>query len=983
MKKFAKISLLLLLVLTMALCFVACGEEPDNGGNKPGSGSSGGGGGGDDSTLQTIYTNNVTFNPKVVAYDGRLKTHENYRGKPEPEADERYEYWLNGEKVADEEGVSEVGIYEVRLYFSHKGYKETYVTSTLTIEQSYAVLYQIGVAPGADANAEMTVSENNPDEYATSTTGATLYNATLAGYKFKGWYTDAACTEGNEISEINGADFQGQQELTLYAKFQKYLPYPTPYQYSTTVTEEPTLPPIPGYWTMALKDSFKLVDLSMLAEGAEKSDHPEFKYGSTTSAMDPYYITRNYSTQLSDGNYALQWVDYNDTWEVENWMGQEDQFLSPGDGEANQVLRFWNPNPVVNPSNYDTIEFWIYCANTTVCEEFPEGNYIQLWMWSNDVNTQSMRIKIQLDFSGWKKFTLNRSDFDAPAGGDMNITRIDFYADRQSGFGDGNLAHNTNPNFVYFSDFFLTNSRSSYGVTTSVGSGAVVETLENLAGVTEMPLAMMGMTDTDIAQLLDGLDMSTPLADGAVSCWSDITITSAQSFYQITNRFTQLASAWNAPDSDYYHDEALLTVLGEGLNYLSAYANAKADLGAATFDGYAIMSCYNLATVIGTIGDYFEATHAETWCHAILTYIPSPVADLENMEDSAAMMNYAYTVAQMGLQNIQGTLTGLRAMASQLSQRNVTMLEGNYTFAPTLLTMLLAATEGTNLNPANPAFLNDICAWFYECVDALTLNGVSEATDSTSLGMYVGAMLNIYHMLPEAQQQNFSKTVKYYLAADPTLAANMIPTTLVQENLQTILADGLLPEKVVTSSVTINEKIGQVIYKTDDSLFALTQSGNLIDTKNSGFAVNTEGYEVFKGCTHENLLALVADDNLIVLGPDGATTSTESALTVTVGNTTAYLLSEANNAVTVDGLFMAADAPCILFTTENADGSISCTLYNYQGVATDMHLMLRGYYNTLEANDALEVSVTSNTTLTVKNATVGAVDIVTFVLIPL
>ncbi|MBQ4324794.1 MAG: hypothetical protein IJC29_03275, partial [Clostridia bacterium] len=139
MKKFAKISLLLLLVLTMALCFVACGEEPDNGGSTPGGGSSGGGGGGDDSSLQTIYTNNVTFNDKVVAYDGRLKTHETYKGKPEPEADERYEYWLNGEKVADEEGVSEVGIYEVRLYFSRKGYKETYVTSTLTIEQSYAV----------------------------------------------------------------------------------------------------------------------------------------------------------------------------------------------------------------------------------------------------------------------------------------------------------------------------------------------------------------------------------------------------------------------------------------------------------------------------------------------------------------------------------------------------------------------------------------------------------------------------------------------------------------------------------------------------------------------------------------------------------------------------------------------------------------------------------------------------------------------------
>ncbi|MBQ4324434.1 MAG: hypothetical protein IJC29_01440 [Clostridia bacterium] len=174
-----------------------------------------------------------------------------------------------------------------------------------------------------------------------------------------------------------------------------------------------------------------------------------------------------------------------------------------------------------------------------------------------------------------------------------------------------------------------------------------------------------------------------------------------------------------------------------------------------------------------------------------------------------------------------------------------------------------------------------------------------------------------------------------------------------------------------------------MIYKTDDSLFALTQSGTLIDTKNSGFAVNTEGYEVFKGCTHENLLGLIADESLIVIGPEGVTTSTDNALIVKSGNTTAYLLSQANNAVTVDGLFMAADAPCILFTTENADGSISCTLYNYQGVATDMHLMLRGYYNTLEANDALEVSVTTNTTLTVKNATVGAVDIVTFVLIPL
>lgn len=60
-----------------------------------------------------------------------------------------------------------------------------------------------------------TNSSSNPTSY-TYGTAVTLAEASKTGYTFSGWYTDEACTDGNQITEIT-ADESGPK--TLYAKF--------------------------------------------------------------------------------------------------------------------------------------------------------------------------------------------------------------------------------------------------------------------------------------------------------------------------------------------------------------------------------------------------------------------------------------------------------------------------------------------------------------------------------------------------------------------------------------------------------------------------------------------------------------------------------------------------------------------------------------------------------------------------------------------
>ncbi len=951
MKSFWKVLLLLTLVTVLSLCLFACGESgsgsetpeppkpvPDENVN-----------------LKTIYTTNVTFKDKVVTYTGENFTHEDYSGKPDPNrVSVSYEYWQNGAKVAGEEGVSAPGIYDVKLIFSKEGYKDAVVTAKLTVAIALEVNYEVGLPTDLPEGAQMDIGEN-PTGFSAADTGnkaLELSGATLEGYKFKGWYTNPACTPESLVTVIDGSLYS--TNLTLYAKFQKYLAYPTAYEYSTTVTEAPTvLPAIPGYEEVT-KDSFKIVDMSLLT-GDIYPDNMTIKYThvTKTEADQYYYCPLREPIQTANGAYALNWFDYNDT---ADFVG-EDYTAVAGDTYGCTILDCSKTIQGFDWGSYDTVEFWLYCANSTVTTDNPEGSVISLWMWCQNDNTKALRTNITLDFSGWKKFSLDVSDFNNPAGANMNTTRFTLYATPQGNLGEGaNLYENKAPNFIYLSDVFLTNRNSAYPATTSMSNTAVISLLENLAAQPNRVVAAEAATNA--ASILNTL---------AAGEWDATDMaTLATAVYQAAHGLGmgENGAFCQAADSLGYQPDEIREMIGVGINELSYVLNDMADSGEYTLANTPALKnvCLYLVEAAILVGDFTNEVHGMTWTHGVLTYFPSALGDGSDAIQSA----YIYTCASILLRDTQGTLAGIRQMVSVLSEKKISLATQRGETDISMVTRVLAAAKGTDFAPNSAAyrkFISELFDWFYTDVDAVLQNGVVPLTLSDNLAEFIYTMLFVYDQADASEQAKFAAAVKSYLAANAGLQAELEALAEVyavsEDALTAVLANSATAQAPQTSVAIQNDKIGTSIYKNDNYYFLLTQSGTMVV---SGTTVNLTpmAYEKYYGLVAENTLAILADGTAIVATQSGVTVNEGDVTVVTEGNVTVYVLTNAaaGTVVSSTGMLNESSRACILVVKDNGDNTFTCTMYNYthsKGDATnnEIILALNGYYRLTDTNPAI------------------------------
>ena len=951
MKHFLKLLACLALVLCMVLCIAACGEDPTptpGPDDKPGEGGDGDGGN-TDIILENIYTRNIKFNDGEVLYDGELHTWERYTGKTDPErVDNRFEYWKDGVKVADGGvGVKDAGTYEVRLYFFADGYKETYVTATLTVVNSYNITYAVGdglTLPSGTTVADI-LGKDSPTIYADNTKNLYLIDASLADYKFKGWYLDEACTNG--ISIINGAEM-GSKDITLYAKFQPYLPYPKPYEYSTGVTQAPeTLPAIPGYDNLP-SDAATVLDMSLI-NSSDKDHSLGEKYQSPEN--DEYWFKFADAVTTAGGQPAIQWIDYNDTFDG-LWNDDNTNF-SAGDGIYNGSMSFYKPFST-DHTLYDTVEFWVYCANTTVTETNPDGDNIMLIMWTDGNDSKTLRYSIPLNFSGWKKFTLRVRDFKAIGTGNLNISRVSFFA--YDIFGEtATLSTNKDKNFIYFSNMFLTSHKSSYST-----SGAIPqqESIKVLEAFEKLTITTPSLSDTEIAAVLSQVSTS------GTGVFDDITVTDQVTMAQCYDRILALAEAWNCPTSTYYKSDDVLNAIGTTLNSASAFATSLLEY-AVPLDESIQRCCLDLAKTMLIIGDHINATHAKTWLIPAEHYFPSGMGEGEDAFISA----YIFTASQLALGNNGGAITGIYQMTHLLSKREISMNLNAADIVP-LMTVLKAA-HGTALYPVGNTFVNDLFAWFYECVDALTYEGKVPTGMEGSLVPFIRGMLLIYDLAPEATQAQFASLVKYYLAQDNTLKDALVSAQYYDIEATALAAIEASSATVAsgTSASQINSALGQAIYKNDSFFFLLTKDGQLI-VNGVTTDLAAEATTLFEGLATENTLAILTDYAQIIVDKDGVhvyeskgyyTDDSSEVVIIGAGDTN-------SNMADVEGLrFYETDTAVILLIQES-DDTYTVTVNNYTGkdgivtlyidgdlepVASELNVNFN--YNFSDGNTKLEV----------------------------
>ncbi len=950
MKQLSKILACLLLLLSIALCFVACGDDPTPTPDGPGTGGQGGGGGGGGNTdviLENIYTRNIKFNSGEIPYDGKLHTWESYTGKTDPERTEsRFEYWKDGVKVADGGvGVSEAGSYEVRLYFFADGYKETYVTATLTIVSSYNITYAVGdgMTLPSGVTIDSLLAKDSPTIYADNTKDMLLLDASLAEYKFKGWYLDEACNQA--ISVINGAEM-GSKDVTLYAKFQPYLPYPMPYEYSSNTQVAPNpIPAIPGYDRLT-EGATPILDMQYVHKDSTEISFTQ-KY--QTPDTENYYFAFNDYELTAGGQPVIQWIDYNDTF-AGKWP--EDSESAPtweaNDGIYNGSMNFYKPFST-EYTKYDTLEFWLYCANTTVTESNPQGSNITLIMWTDGNDGKTLRYSIPLNFSGWKKFTLRVSDFKAVNTGNLNITRISFFA--YDIFGEtSNLAENKSKNFLYLSNMFLTSYESSYKTTGAIPEGTALKILEAFETFT---IASPSKTDAEIATILGQVSSS----ENAI--FNDITVTDQVTLADCYNRILALAEAWNAPTSEYYKDADLLNTIGVSLNKATALAQGFLSY-ALPVDEYITACCLDAVKTALIIGDHYEATHAESWMMPVLYYFPSSTGAGED----ALVSSFIYTGAQLALSNNMSVISGFFQMTHLLANREISVTINPADVVPVM--SMIRAAYGTSMYPVGSDFINDMFAWFYECVDALTYQGKLPTGMEGSLVPFIRGMLMIYDLAPEATQNTFASLVKYYMAQDASLKAALEGAMYYDIEATTLATIEASSAPVATPSNVslINTALGMAIYRTEEFFFLLTQDGTLI-VNGITLDYTPSASTTFEGMATKDTLAILTDDKQILVNADGVQLFDSQGYII--GETEEIVIIGANdvnkNMSDIDDLlFYESDTACIVLI-EKTEDTYTVTVNNYTGFEGTITLYIDGDLET----SLSELNVTSKYNKSDKN----------------
>ncbi len=1009
MKHTGKILSVLLIVMVLACLLVACGgnETPTPTPTPtPGPGTTPGDGTGTSLTVSVsevdflkgafaMNTDSTGTTVLSIAYDGephRL-TENNHEGKPDPDrAALTYEYYdANGNKIAsyDEfltplegtpaeyaEGITEAGTYEVKLVYNYPNYNPGVKTAKFVITTSYEINYAVG-APTTAGTPQMTVPVGNPTHFTESDYEVPLYNPTMfdenVGYNFRGWYTDAACTEANKIVEINGdqIDFSllVNNTLTLYAKFEACVAYPPIFVDSTSttdgrVTTEPTqLPAIPGYDAIA-SDAYKLVDMSVLSEKGEGMGYAYQTVSSENNKGGIYGIAKDPSVLTAGGEYVIQWQDPSDLWDKLIYNETEKTHV-PNDKWFGAMMSFASPNYNYNYADYDTIEFWIYNANNV-------GNIITMLAFQERYDGSSMYVDIPLDFSGWKKITLHISDFGSSGGGfsTMNISKINFYGvhmGSQFHSNNANLGDDKNPNFVYFSDIFLTNNSSTYGGKSTAGFVPNnSEAAKLVANLGNLPV-YASCDDAEIAAHLEMLADNSTTDTG--SFWMDIFPTDSYNIMLSYQRLMQLSEAWSDPDSDYYHSAELLDTIAAGMNYMTEGAFTVVESN-ATPDEYFEEAAYYIVKTTNNISSYINTRHAESWMVPVLRFVLGPTGEGNRLFKTA----YTYACANAAIGNSRGVVTGVRAIAAAMHNNRATLAMNASDMVDAM--SLLLAMKGTPFIPGTTtALYGSVFDWFYNCIDPMLVNGVvpteiASLPGFVSLETYIRSMLMLYDNFTNDQKNKFAATVLYYMEQNPDLADSLEANAYFRT--ETTALTNLMSRNVTaadyenrTTATLIFENIGQVFYKNAEGYLLIDRTGTTINA-----AISALDHDKIYVAAINDTITIVADDRAIVLA-NGTVVGEEYfgtenryevfSYTNAAGQTT-NIAVVADTTVTIsesteNGTVMrASGAPMIVGSSVGADGKLSLTFYNFTDATGEISFAVKGLYTGVSSDNLYTVT---------------------------
>lgn len=875
-----------------------------------------------------IDLSSVRFTLSSVDYDGEYHKalEKNLRGNSNPQrVNIRFEYWNADETVMVDDGqlgVKDPGVYIVRaIYSDPKGdYIDAYVTAKLIISETYNVRYT-----GPDGTVFPT---DNPNTYSLARIDeepVSLKHPSLEGYSFEGWfYTNAATGVEKLVEELSTANFSTGGDITLTAKFHKQAPFPETYRYTTDLPAElPTeLPAIPGYDKIQ-KDAVCILDMSNFSDPETVADELTkygIKYANLTSDMNSTGMIKA-ATPATGGGYALRWGDY-------EWRD---------DGQYASSMVIGKPNSMgYNLANYNLLEFWVYSAAVTEQEQA-----FTVFIMTGGTNNLTMTYTVKLDYSGWKKFSIrlngSTSDLYAPAGIKDTITEIRLLGtpNRELRSTEANIATEEmkdQHNYIYFSNFYLTNYKSSYSIPGNLPEIDLVRTRMAMSTLTRKAT----LTDAEIAALLGKMNLNadgTAIADDATRVFNDLSdIATIQDYKPICERLCNMATAWKCPTSTYYKSEALLNAVVAGINALMPPSQEDLVAIRPAYDADIAAICLSIADTMNVFGDYLGREHALSWGSMILEYYPSSIGT----STDAFLASYIYVTVQMGLGNVREAVTGIGQLAHAFENREITLATTAVDF--TRFTSLFAVMTD---NMITDDFIGAIFNWFYECVDAMTIDGkVPTMLTGCDLVPYIRALLPMYARATTEVQNKFASYVKMYMAKDAGLANRLAAAQVYDVEataLAAIQANGTAAATPVTDYVGVYEAIGMALYKTANGYLLITPNGVYTSGDIDASAITAVAADAtFYGRAADGALALVRGTQLIAVyngqvtvanTSEGALVAGDDAVRILVVSPTLADPKELN-----DNFYAAVGTPIIAIAKIDAEaGTVRMTVYAYAG----------------------------------------------------
>ncbi len=876
----------------------------------------------------------------------------------------------SGKKISGDDkyknGFTDAGTYYVRVVCKMSGYDNGVKDVEFIIVASTAVNYLVGI-PASVGDAVFNKGTNG-GQFSSLDRNITLKAATLTsntvGYKFRNWYLNADCT-GDPITSFNADDPAiiaaiSNGTLKLYAKFDECVPYPTFYRHpteDTRVTEAPaTIPAIPGYEDLPV-DKVVLLDMSLVT----KDSPVDLDYGYSTPKIGDrtdtiYGLTPAYAIQTENGEFILPWNDINDTLDT----GERDADGKPVGGLNNYyandntfagAINIYSLPRVHNYANYNTVEFWIYNANKS------DTNTIGLCMYCDGDPARNMHTPIALDFAGWKKFSFNVADFISNTSSHTtNITGMAIFGTTE-GYGglptdNANVCDDKNPNFIYFSSFYLTNTDTSNYKPVIADPSELLELQANIAAMTGK--AKLSENDVTTYMTLNG-------TEGKI--WDDLSISNASGLSKNAQRIFELAEAWNDKTLTCYRNSDLLDTIAAALNKLTDLLVVKVNAGTETSRNYRT-TAYYITKTVNTISDYINTSHAKTWMVPVLHFVNSPIGEGETRIQSA----YTYASAHMAMGNSRQFVDGMRYLIAAFSDNRITLSLNAADIMDAM--QLVRALKDSAFIPAKvDKFVDDFFRWFYENIDVFLTEGtvpteIADVNSYVDLETYLRGLFMIYDMASEATQAKFAAAVKFYAQKNSDLLTNItnakyydVEATALAE-IQAHTATATAPS-TATKVIRTWENIGQVYYRTEAGFILFdTHGGDPIIKGISSSMSSIDSERIY--CTVVNdIVAIATDSEAIIVTAEGVTTDYYSngyyAYTSADGKTN-ILISTAditeNSAASANGSIARTEKAAVIVTTSvNADNSVSLMIYNLHGVRADIKVVLNGRYSMVGANN--------------------------------